>query len=328
MFTRYNNRIMRRALNITLLILLVMTLFFTVEITPVHAQVGSASDLINGVNSLRQSQGLAPYTVSSYLMSFAQSHSDYMATLGTWTHVRADGTTAFDHGIKENVAMGTNMSIDYCIYTVWSDWDHWKTMVSYAGGTVGAGVTVADSTVYYTLNVLPDDSAVINNPDNNDDTGEAVPVSQDTEVPYNPVMTVTPDQDGIIIHIVKYGEALSTIAQAYGVSIGQILTNSGLPSTTTNIYEGQTLIIQTATEPSATPTNTPTQNPGTPTPTQVRPTLTPHPTRTSAPTYTPTSPPSIVHRALGNGKNVGLGLILICGVGLVLVLYLGFLKKS
>ena len=320
---------MRRALNITILILLAVSLASTIDIEPVYAQVGSASDLINGVNSLRQSQGLAPYTVSSYLMSFAQTHSDYMASLGTWTHVRADGTTAFDHGIKENVAMGTNMSIDYCIYTVWSDWAHWQTMVSYAGGSVGAGVTVADSTVYYTLNVLPDDSAVVTNPDNNDDdANDTAPVAQDTEVFYNPVVTVTPDQDGIIVHKVKYGETLSTISQAYGVPISQILTNSSLPATTTNIYEGQTLIIQTATEPTATPTNTATLDPGTPTPTRVRPTMTPNPTRTPAPTQTPTTPPSIVHRALGDGKNVGLGLVMVCGVGLILVIYLGFLKKS
>lgn len=320
---------MRRALNITLLLLLVVTLFSAVDVRSAYAQVGSASDLINGVNSLRQSQGLAPYTVSSYLMSFAQSHSDYMATLGTWTHVRADGTTAFDHGIQENVAMGTNMSVTYCIYTVWSDWSHWKTMVSYAGGSVGAGVTVTDSTVYYTLNVLPDNSTVINNPDTNDDnTVEAGPAAQDTEEVFYGVITVTPDASGIIMHTVQYGETLYTIAEAYGVTITQILTNSGLPAETTSIYAGDTLIIRTATEPTTAPTNTPTENLGTPTPTQVRPTLTPHPTRTSAPTYTPTSPPSLVHRALGDGKNVGLGLILISGLGLVLVIYLGFLKKS
>lgn len=317
---------MRRALNITLLILLVITLFSTIEITPVYAQVGSASDLINGVNSLRQ--GLAPYTISSYLMSFAQTHSDYMASLGTWTHVRADGTTAFDYGIKENVAMGTNMSIDYCIYTVWSDWAHWKTMMSYAGGTVGAGVTVSDSTVYYTLDVLPDDS--VSNVDTNTDDDDVVtgPVAQATEEVFYGVITVTPDASGIIIHTVQYGETLYTIAEAYGVSITQIQLNSGLSTETTSIYVGETLVIQTATEPSATPTNTPTEDLGTPTPTQVRPTLTPYPTRTSVPTFTPTSPPSLVHRALGDGKNVGLGLILICGLGLVLVIYLGFLKKS
>lgn len=316
---------MRRALNITILTLLVSTLVFAVDVTPAYAQVGTAADLINGVNSLRQSQGLAPYTVSSYLMSFAQTHSEYMASLGTWTHVRADGTTAFDYGIKENVAMGTHMSIDYCIYTVWSDWDHWKTMVSYAGGTVGAGVAVSNNTVYYTLDVLPDDSTWIENPD---DDSDPVPAAQDTTVPYNPVVTVTPNQEGIIIHIVKYGETLSTIAQAYGVTITQILTNSGLALTTTAIYEGWTLIIQTATEPSATPTSTPTPDPGTPTPTQVRPTMTPNPTRTPFPTHTPTTPPSVFHRALGDGKNVGLGLIVACGLGLILVIYFGFLKKS
>ena len=321
---------MRRALNITILILLVVTLVSSVDIQPVYAQVGSASDLINGVNGLRQSQSLAPYTVSSYLMSFAQAHSDYMASLGTWTHVRADGTTAFDYGIKENVAMGTNMSVDYCIYTVWSDWDHWKTMVSYAGGTVGAGVTVSDSTVYYTLNVLPDDSTVINNPDTNEDADavEAAPVAQATEEIFYGVITVTPDASGIIVHTVQSGETLYTIAQAYGVTIDQILANTGLSAGTTSIYVGDRLIIQTATEPSATPTITPTEDLGTPTPTQVRPTLTPHPTRTAVPTLTPTSPPSLIQRALGDSKNVGFGLILICGLGLVLVVYLGFLKKS
>ena len=305
-----------------------MTLVVSIDITPVYAQVGSASDLINGVNSLRQSQGLAPYTVSSYLMSYAQSHSDYMASLGTWTHVRSDGTTAFDHGIKENVAMGTNMSIDYCIYNVWSDWDHWKTMVSYAGGTVGAGVTVSDSTVYYTLDVLPDDSA--SNVDTNTDDNDIVtgPVAQATEEVFYGVITVTPDASGIIVHTVQYGETLYTIAQAYGVTITQILTNSGLSLETTSLFAGDKLIIQTATEPSATPTITPTEDLGTPTPTQVRPTLTPYPTRTPAPTHTPTTPPSLVHRALGDGKSVGLGLILICGLGLLLVVYLGFLKKS
>ena len=319
---------MRRALNITILILLTISLASALDVEPVYAQVGSASDLINGVNSLRQSQGLEPYTVSSYLMSYAQTHSDYMASLGTWTHTRADGTTAFDHGIKENVAMGTNMSIDYCIYTVWSDWDHWKTMVSYAGGTVGAGVTVSDSTVYYTLDVLPDDGAVVNNPDNDEDPGEAAPVAQDTEEVFYGVITVTPDASGIIIHTVQYGETLYTIAEAYGVTITQILNNSGLSAETTSIFAGETLIIQTATEPSATPTNTATIDPGTPTPTQVRPTMTPNPTRTPAPTHTPTTPPSFVHRALGNGRNIGFGLILVCGLGLILVIYLGFLKKS
>lgn len=154
------------------------------------------------------------------------------------------------------------------------------------------------------------------------------PVAQNTPAPLSTVITNTPDADGIIIHQVKYGETLFTIAEAYGVPIDQILTNSGLSLTTTDLREGQILVIQKATEPTATPSPTATIDPGTPTPTQVRPTRTPFPTRTPAPTRTPTRPPSLLHRALGNAKNMGIGLILISGLGLLLVLYLGFLKKS
>ncbi|MFA7408305.1 MAG: hypothetical protein WCY93_10875, partial [Anaerolineaceae bacterium] len=63
------------------------------------------------------------------------------------------------------------------------------------------------------------------------------------------------------------------------------------------------------------------------TPSQPRPTMTPFPTRTPLPTPTPTTPPSALHRALSNGKNLGLGLILASGLGIIVVVYLGFLKK-
>jgi len=320
---------MRQNVKILIIPLVVLLLFSAAGWSPVSAQAGSPSELINGVNNLRKSQGLAPYTVDSYLMGFAQSHSDYMATLGSWTHTRADGTTAFDYGIKENVAMGTNMSVQYCIYTVWSDWVHWQTMTAYASGKVGAGVTVADGNVYYTLNVLPGDSVVNEAADNDDNTAAAAQpqVQQATAIPISPITTSTPNQDGIIIHTVKYGETLWTIAQAYGVPIDEILRNSGLNPTTTQVFEGQELLIQTASEPSPTSRPSATPDPGTPTPTAVRPTMTPFPTRTPAPTFTPTEPPSVIHRTLGNGTIIGYGLVLVSGLGLALVIYMGFLKK-
>lgn len=150
----------------------------------------------------------------------------------------------------------------------------------------------------------------------------------DTPVPLSPVTTNTPNPDGIITHIVQLGETLYTIAEAYGVPIDQILRNSGLSPTTTEIRAGQELLIQTAQEPTPTFTPTPTEDPGTPTPTQPRPTMTPFPTRTPAPTFTPTAPPSLLHRTLGQSTYFGTGLILVCGLGLILVTYWGFIKKS
>jgi len=314
-----------------LIMLLLLTPLSAASFQTASAQSGTPSEMINTVNSLRQSQGLEPYSVDSYLMDFAQSHSNYMASIGRWTHTRADGTSAFDYGIKENVAMGSNMSVQYCVYTVWADWVHWQTMTGFSSGKVGAGVAVADGNIYYTLNVLPEGSVVQEVRNTDEETPVIISQSQpeqDTPIIISQLVTSTPDENGIIIHTVKYGETLWTIAEAYQVTIDTILTNSGLSLTTTTVYEGQELIIQTAQEPSATPTFTATVDPGTPTPTQPRPTLTPFPTRTPAPTHTPTPPPSIIHRALGEGKNVGIGLILACGVGLALVIYLGFIKKS
>ena len=149
-----------------------------------------------------------------------------------------------------------------------------------------------------------------------------------TAVPLSPVITSTPGENGIIIHTVQFGETLWTIAEAYGIPINEILQNTGLSLATTEVFEGQELIIQKATDPTPTITSSATPDPGTPTPTQPRPTMTPFPTRTPLPTTTPTPEPSIWHQAFGEGTKVGLGLIVFSAIGIVLVIYLGFIKKS
>lgn len=320
---------MRALVRVATAFIVAILLSSSLFIQPAAAQAGTAYDLINTVNSLRQSLGLAPYTIESYLMGFAQTQSDYMASLGTWTHIRADGSTAFDYGIKENVAMGTDMSISYCVYTVWSDAVHWQTMVGYETGTVGAGVTVVNGTVYYTLDVRPGSSTSFETKNFSDEEIVAYYPQQETTQEYiSQVIINTPDADGIIYHTVQYGETLWSIAIAYNTTIDEILTNSGLPLNTTEVFEGARLLIRGATEPSATASNTPTVDPGTPTPTQPRPTLTPFPTRTPKPTNTPTPPPKLVTRTLGETRYVATALILISGLGLILVVYLGFIKKS
>ena len=320
---------MRRLIQRLFISFLLLPLVAAVLFSPVRAQSGSAADLINVVNQLRQGMGLAPYVVDSYLMGFAQSHSDYMASIGRWTHTRADGTTSFDYGIKENVAMGGNMSVQQSVYTIWSDWVHWQTMTGFSSGRVGAGVAVADGVVYYTLNVLPED-AVISQPVATTSSSVSEPTSPTTInllVAVSQLITATPNEDGSIIHTVSYGETLWTISEAYDVPIDQILTNSGLSQGTTQVNEGQDLIIVPPSDPTATPTVTQTPTPITPSPTVPRPTMTPFPTRTPMPTPTPTTPPSALQQALSDGRNVGLGLILTSGLGLILVVYLGFIKK-
>ncbi len=327
MQTSYNNAIMQTSARYLVIFLLILMLTTLASVQPVSAQAGTPTDLINTVNQLRRDQGLAPYVVDSFLMSFAQSHSDYMASLGRWTHTRADGSTSIQYGIKENVAVGNDMSVHQCVYVIWADWIHWQTMTGYTSGRVGAGVSVADGRVYYTLNVLPDGSSVNQPAPVIHTSGITAQNTQQQPIAVSQIITSTPDPEGGIIHIVQSGDTLWTIAQAYDVPIDQILRNSGLSQGTTAVFVGQELTIQAASDPTPTLPPTDTPEPGTPTPTQPRPTMTPVPTRTPAPTATPTTPPSTLHLALGNGKNVGLGLILISGLGLILVVYLGFIKK-
>lgn len=120
---------------------------------PVSAQSVSPYDLIAAVNALRTANGLPAYEVDSYLMSFAQTHSEYMASIQSITHTRSDGSSPRDYGIVENIAGGTNLSLDYVIYTMWSDADHWHTMVGIPSGYIGAGIAEADGWTYFTIDV-------------------------------------------------------------------------------------------------------------------------------------------------------------------------------
>ena len=97
--------------------------------------------------------------------------------------------------------------------------------------------------------------------------------SEPTSIP--PVLTSTPRSDGSIIHIVQYGQALITIANAYGVTVDFIKGLNGL--TSDEIFVGDKLIIRLAFTPTATGQESPI------------PTRSPRPTKTS--TTTPTLRP-------------------------------------
>ena len=95
-----------------------------------------------------------------------------------------------------------------------------------------------------------------------------------------PVQTLPPNDDGSITHVVKYGETLVDIAQAYGISLQELYDRNGsLSPTNPSYFEGDILIIRPAFTETPYVTQTYTPNP---------PTRTPLPTRTPRPTYTPT----------------------------------------
>lgn len=107
----------------------------------------------------------------------------------------------------------------------------------------------------------------------------------------SPIETSTPAADGSIIHIVKPGEFIITIAEAYHIPLIDIFSLNNITDQTV-IYPGQKLLIKRADRtPEPPPTETTiatTPPPATPTPTR-RPTRTPRPTRTEQSGFEPSA---------------------------------------
>ncbi|MFZ3150434.1 MAG: CAP domain-containing protein [Anaerolineaceae bacterium] len=300
--------------------------------TTVNAQAGSTYDLITEVNALRASKGLAAYTIDESLMRYAQTHSENMASIGSGTHTRSVGTTAFSKCIQKNVASGIDMSVSYCIGTVWAGSSQWNTMLGHNSGSVGVGVDFDGYIMHYAPVVIPSGGIVaFEVPDKAIDQAQIsyfAQQQQETPVYYNTIIISTPQSDGAIYHIVKEGENLWSIAIAYGTTGAEIMTNTGNSPETTDVYIGQVLTIRRANPATATIAPTPTPTRITPQPTQPAAIKTPIPTKTPYPTATPTTEPPLFNRVFSDNKKVGLTMVGLSTIGLVLVLIFGFLKKK
>lgn len=264
-----------------------------------YAQVGEPWQLISEVNALRASYGLSPYEVDNALMAAAQSHSEYQAQIGTWTHSGQGGSRPHDRAIaagygggaqvyvSENVATGVDLSPATTVYQMWQDAVHLETMISTSYRHIGAGVAVAeDGSVYYTIDVgyiagdpgqgpAPQPTAAPTLPG-----GTPAP----TALALVPIAVATQGADGSIMHVVQYGQFLENIAKAYGIPLAELLEKNYLNQESV-IYPGDKLLIQPSTTPN--PLLSETEKPaqaGSSTPSD-------SPVRTPAPTSQPKLPP-------------------------------------
>ena len=207
-------------------------------------------------------------------------------------------------------------------------------------GLVGAGVAFAGNMVYYTLTVkrlsgdtnvrAPVNAAV-------QQQASSTPIPQGDWI--SPVQTLAPNENGSITHIVKYGEILIDIAQAYGITMEELYArNRSLNPQKPVYYEGQILVIRPAY--TLTPFMTETYTPMPPTNT-LRPTRTPRPTSTATtertptpvmPTRTPTPTLAFQIPTLEDmGPNrpiIAYALIAVSAVGLLIVIAIGFFPRK
>jgi LysM repeat protein len=237
------------------------------------AQVGEPWQLIAEVNALRASYGLPAYEVDNSLMAAAQSHSEYQASIGTWTHSGPGGSRPHDRAVaagygggaqvyvSENVATGVDLSPSTTVYQMWQDAVHLETMISSSYRHIGAGVAVADDGwVYYTIDV----GYVAGNPGDGPQPIALPTLPGGTPAPtaiaLMPITIATPRPDGAVIHVVQYGQFLENIAKAYDISLQELLEKNYLNQDTV-IYPGDKLLIKPSTTPSDSATESITQAP-------------------------------------------------------------------
>jgi LysM repeat protein len=233
------------------------------------AQVGEPWQLIAEVNALRASYGLPAYEVDNALMAAAQSHSEYQASIGTWTHSGPGGSRPHDRAVaagygggaqvyvSENVATGVDLSPSTTVYQMWQDAVHLDTMISPNYRHIGAGVAEGDGWVYYTIDV----GYIAGNPGEGPQPS-AVPTlpggtPAPTAIALVPITVATPRSDGAIIHVVQYGQFLENIAKAYDISLQELLEQNYLNQNTV-IFPGDKLLIKPSTTPNGSATDNPT----------------------------------------------------------------------
>ncbi len=296
----------------------------------------SAYDLIAAVNELRAKNGLGSLETNTALMAAGKVQSDYLASIGYTNisngHVGPGGSYAIDRAIAAGYPVAQGIDVQDCwAFTsinepisalfqnssIWNDAEHMNLILNKYAKHVGAGVTEKDGFVYYDLVISYDWSIT---PKDSGTPSVSIP-TKSTTPQVAPVVVAAPQSDGSIVHVVEAGQALWSIAIAYGTTIPQLVQLNSLQSENVIIPIGYKLLIRPAFTPTPMPTvtTTPRQPTRTPVPAQVIETM------QIAPTESTATAPSFLPGF--DRTTAGLILILLCGIGLVLMI-MGALRKK
>ncbi len=249
------------------------------EILAPTLTIPSPAEIIEAINNLRILNGLDPLAVHPVLMDVAAQQANALAASeGAVGHQRPCGMTLGQELLQRGFALWGDLSQDGYRSENWaaaaspeqvvafwlSDDLHANTMLSPDRSHIGAAVAVSDqiyivletalqtnsgkmqSTAYDILTGIPATQAACIGISTQD--VEYVDLSQ-----YSiPVAMSTARPDGDVIHEVKYGQTLWSIAIQYSTTIEQIKRLNNLTSNT--IVPGWTLLIQKGATQPAPPT--------------------------------------------------------------------------
>lgn len=309
------------------------------------SSASTADDLIQAVNALRISNGVPALPTHPILMQIAQIEAEGIAagmnghwrpnglTLGQWLlslGYPLSGDLSLDGYRSENWITGSGLTAEEAVQLWTGDEPHLNTMLSPHRSDIGAGVAISidewgQTVIYYVLetalhttsgqmqyDAYPTLTAIAKN--QVDLYGDATQAAQSLLVPQY-IMRVdraTARPDGDVIHEVKNGQSMWSIAIEYGVKIEQIQRLNNLPST--DIYLGQKLLVQkSATQPMPTSSATKTH-------------VAKLVTLTPQPSHTPTPQPTEVYSSTNQKAAIFRAGAIVLGAIIIGLIFLAFFK--
>jgi LysM repeat protein len=257
---------MKRIHSFFILLLLILTFLNLISSKEVSAKparypITTPAEMIEAINHLRVSYGLAPLSAHPILMQTAQAQADYMAATGDVTHARSNGMTYTQQLLSLGFPLSGDLSLggyraENIIYSQgylewdgvppgWQDELHMNTMLSQNYTHIGAGISHADGAYYYAV----DTAASTSNGQMQSTAKQILEGVSETSVEAAgvsqymvPITKSTADVNGNVYHRVEYGQTLWSIAIAYGTTIKDIQALNNLGEGLT-IYQGQNLLI-------------------------------------------------------------------------------------
>jgi LysM repeat protein len=318
-------------------VLILLVAFFVPQKTVTAANTISADEIISSVNGMRASNGLPAMIVSSALTSCAQWTAETMASIEATGHLsylgypspksRCAGFGFSSNSMTENWAMGYSLSLNKLMYDYWADSAHMLPMTQSQYSYIGIGISEdASGGTYYVLEAGGSGSGSSSSGSSTGTTGTSGTTTGTNTTDYSqyiiPVKVATPDATGLVSHKVQYGQALITIALAYGVTVNELKSLNKLTSADL-IYDGQDLKIKQVATPTPAPTVLATETP------QDTPSVLTDasPTAISLIVRTPTAQPSTVQvTPTFDRQTAGLLMVIFSFLGLAAVAFFVFRK--
>lgn len=216
--------------------------------TPTRAPL-TPMELITMINRSRTGRGLPALTVDSILMGTAQTTADIMAAYHMTSHIGdvRGRVMAAGYGVgdipwaTENFAVMQVGDDPNILWMAWADELHMKPMADPNYRHIGAGVAVTtDGDLYYIVHAAYTSNKIYHP---NSTPAPGTPVAQVISQYIYAVQTAAPAADGSLVHVVRNGQSMWSIAIAYGVHIKDLQRMNGYLEDQYTIWEGQKLRI-------------------------------------------------------------------------------------